>query len=116
VFITPLVDKESRAARVVAEVANESGAWRPGSFVTAAVATGEQPVSIAVPTNAIQTIGAGKAVFVRTADGFEKRAVVTGRSDDRLAEVLTGLKPGETIAVTNTFLLKAELLKSSAED
>ena len=116
VFITPVVDKESRAARVVAEVANESGAWRPGSFVTAAVATGEQPVSVSVPTNAIQTIGAGKAVFVRTAEGFEKRAVVTGRSDDRLAEVLTGLKAGETIAVTNTFLLKAELLKSSAED
>jgi cobalt-zinc-cadmium efflux system membrane fusion protein len=115
-FITPLVDKESRAARVVAEVANESGAWRPGSFVTAAVATGEQAVSIAVPTNAIQTIGAGKAVFVRTTEGFEKRAVVTGRSDDRLAEVLTGLKAGETIAVTNTFLLKAEFLKSSAED
>jgi cobalt-zinc-cadmium efflux system membrane fusion protein len=41
---------------------------------------------------------------------------VTGRSDDRLAEVLTGLKAGETIAVTNTFLLKAEFLKSSAED
>jgi cobalt-zinc-cadmium efflux system membrane fusion protein len=115
-FITPLVDKESRAARVVAEIANESGAWRPGSFVTAAVATGEQAVSIAVPTNAIQTIGAGKAVFVRTTEGFEKRAVVTGRSDDRLAEVLTGLKAGETIAVTNTFLLKAEFLKSSAED
>jgi membrane fusion protein, heavy metal efflux system len=116
VFITPLVDKESRAARVVAEVANESGVWRPGSFVTAAIATGEEPVSVAVPASAIQTIGAGKAVFVRTAEGFEKRAVVTGRSDDRLAEVLTGLKAGETIAITNTFLLKAELLKSSAED
>lgn len=115
-FITPLVDKESRSARVVAEVANESGAWRPGSFVTAAVATGEQPVSVAVPASAVQTIGAAKAVFVRTAEGFEKRAVVTGRSDDRLAEVLTGLKAGETIAVTNTFLLKAEFLKSSAED
>jgi cobalt-zinc-cadmium efflux system membrane fusion protein len=116
VFITPVVDKDSRAARVVAEVANESGAWRPGSFVTAAVATGKQPVSVTVPTNAIQAIGAGKAVFVRTTEGFEKRAVVTGRSDDRLAEVLTGLKAGETIAVTNTFLLKAEFLKSSAED
>jgi cobalt-zinc-cadmium efflux system membrane fusion protein len=116
VFITPLVDKESRSARVVAEVANESGVWRPGSFVTAAVATAEQPVSVAVPTNAIQTIGTGKAVFVRTAEGFERREVATGRSDDRFAEVLTGLKTGETIAVTNTFLLKAELLKSSAED
>jgi cobalt-zinc-cadmium efflux system membrane fusion protein len=116
VLITPLVDKDSRAARVVAEIANESGVWRPGSFVTAAVATAEQPVSVAVPITAIQTIGTEKAVFARTAEGFEKRAVVTGRSDDRLVEVMTGLKAGETIAVTNTFLLKAELLKSSAED
>jgi cobalt-zinc-cadmium efflux system membrane fusion protein len=116
VFITPLVNKDSRAARVVADVANESGVWRPGSFVTAAVATAEQRVSVAVPINAIQTIGTGKAVFVHTAEGLEKRVVVTGRSDDRFAEVLTGLKVGETIAVTNTFLLKAEFLKSSAED
>jgi membrane fusion protein, heavy metal efflux system len=116
VFITPIVDKDSRSARVVAEIANENGAWRPGSFVTAAIATGEQSVSVAVPTNAIQTIGTGKAVFVRTTEGFEKRVVVTGRSNDRLTEVLTGLKAGETIAVTNTFLLKAEFLKSSAED
>jgi len=114
VFISPLVEKDSRSARVVAEVFN--GVWRPGSFVTATIATGEQPVSLAVPTSAIQTIGNEKVVFVRTAGGFEKRAVATGRGDDRSTEVVTGLKSGETIAVTNTFLLKAELLKTSAED
>jgi cobalt-zinc-cadmium efflux system membrane fusion protein len=116
VFISPLVEKDSRSARVVAEVFNGDGIWRPGSFVTATIATGEQPVSLAVPTSAIQTIGNEKVVFVRTAGGFEKRAVATGRGDDRSTEVVTGLKSGETIAVTNTFLLKAELLKTSAED
>jgi cobalt-zinc-cadmium efflux system membrane fusion protein len=116
VFISPLIDKESRSARVVSEVANGDGMWRPGSFVTAAIVIGEQPVPLAVPMGAIQTIGNERIVFVRVADGFEKRAIVPGRSDARLTEVVTGLESGEKIAVTNTFLLKAELLKSSAED
>jgi cobalt-zinc-cadmium efflux system membrane fusion protein len=116
VFISPLLDKETRSARVVAEIANPDGVWRPGSFVTAAVAVEEQAVPLAVPSNAIQTIGGGKVVFVRTPDGFEKRAVVVGRSDDRLTEIATGLKPGEIIAATNTFPLKAEFLKGQTED
>ena len=58
--------------------------------------------------------GAG-IVFVRTDEGFEKREVELGRSDDDGFEVVSGLKPGETIAVANTFLLKAELGKSEAD-
>ncbi len=116
VFISPLLDKESRSARVVAEIANNDGVWRPGSFVTAAIAVEEQPVPLVVPSNAIQTIGGEKVVFVRTPDGFEKRAVAVGRSDERLTEITTGLKPGEIIAATNTFPLKAEFLKAQTED
>jgi len=116
VFISPFIDKDSRSARVVTEVDNSDGIWRPGSFVTAAITIGEQPVALAIPNSAVQTINNEKAVFVRTPEGFEKRSIMIGRSDDRLAEVVAGLVSGEIIAVTNTFLLKAELLKSSAED
>ena len=42
VFISPLLDKDTRSARVVAEIANNDGIWRPGSFVTAAIAVEEQ--------------------------------------------------------------------------
>ncbi len=55
-------------------------------------------------------------MFVRTPDGFEKRPVTLGQSDDRISEVLAGLEVGETVAVTNTFALKAEFMKSLAED
>jgi cobalt-zinc-cadmium efflux system membrane fusion protein len=116
VFISPLVDKESRSTRVVAELDNGNGLWRPGSFVTAGITIGEQPVALGVPTGAIQSINGEKVVFVRTAEGFEKRAIVVGRSDDQLIEVVAGLNAGETIAATNTFLLKAELLKSSIDE
>jgi cobalt-zinc-cadmium efflux system membrane fusion protein len=116
VFISPLLDKETRAARVVAEIANPDRVWRPGSYVTAAIAVEEQPVLVAVPSSAVQTIGGEKVVFVRTTDGFEKRVVVLGRSDDRFTEIATGLQPGEIIAASNTFPLKAELLKGQIED
>jgi membrane fusion protein, heavy metal efflux system len=108
VFISPLLDKDTHSARVVAEIANGDGAWRPGSFVTAAIAVEEQPVPLAIPTSAIQTISGEQIVFVRTAEGFEKRPIVLGRQDSRQAEVVSGLQSGDNVAVVNTFVLKAE--------
>jgi membrane fusion protein, heavy metal efflux system len=60
-------------------------------------------------------MGGEKVAFVRNADGFERRDVKTGKSDDESVEVVSGLEPGEEIAVKNTFLLKAELGKGEAE-
>ena len=111
-----MLDKDSRSARAVAEIANDSGMWRPGSFVSAAIAFAEQPVTLGIPTTAVQNIGAATVVFVQVPGGFQKRQVVLGQSDERMVEVLSGLRPGEVIAVANTFLLKAELLKALAED
>jgi membrane fusion protein, heavy metal efflux system len=116
VFIGPMLDKDSRSARAVAEIANHDGMWRPGSFVTAAIAFAEQPVTLGIPTSAVQNIGTATVVFVQVPEGFQKRQVVLGQSDERMVEVLSGLRPGEVIAVANTFLLKAELLKALAED
>jgi len=78
-FIGPMLDKDTRSARVIAEIDNQDGVWRPGSFVTAAVAVEEQSVPIAVPVAAIQTMDGGPVVFVRTPEGFQKRPVVPGQ-------------------------------------
>jgi cobalt-zinc-cadmium efflux system membrane fusion protein len=116
VFISPLLDKETRSARVVAEIANGEGVWRPGSFVTAAIAVEEHAVPLVIPASALQTIDNEKVVFVRTPEGFERRQVGLGQNDDRFVEVATGLRSGEVIAGTNTFPLKAQLMKALAED
>jgi membrane fusion protein, heavy metal efflux system len=116
VFISPIVERETHSARVVAEIANPDGNWRPGSLVQAEIATGQRSVALAMPASAVQTIGKTRVVFVRTQDGFERRPVTLGDGDDRRFEVLSGVREGETIAVGNTFVLKAELLKSVAED
>jgi cobalt-zinc-cadmium efflux system membrane fusion protein len=116
VFISPMVDRETHSARVVAEIANPDGNWRPGSLVHCTVAIEEHSAPLTVPASAIQTVGRSQVVFVRTTEGFEKRPITLGQGDDRISEVLAGVHAGETIAVTNTFALKAEFLKSLAED
>jgi membrane fusion protein, heavy metal efflux system len=116
VFISPMLDRDTHSARVVAEIANPDGNWRPGSLVTAAVAIGERTAPLTVPTSAVQSIGKAQVVFVRKADGFEKRQVLVGQGDDRLFEILSGVRAGEMIAVSNTFAIKAEFMKSLAEE
>lgn len=115
VFISPIFSAETRSARVFAAIANENLAWRPGSFVSADVVTDKIDVEIRVPRAALQTLEGATVVFVRTDAGFERRKVVIGRQDDNFVEIAFGVDPGESIAVSNTFLLKAELGKSEAE-
>lgn len=116
VFVSPLVDKDTRTARVVAEISNAGRTWRPGSFVTAAIALSERSVPVVAPATAIQKFEGRPVVFVRTKDGFEKREVVLGQKEDLALEIISGLAAGETIATTNTFSLKAELSKPKDED
>jgi cobalt-zinc-cadmium efflux system membrane fusion protein len=114
-FISPLLDKETRTARVVASVDNTARRWRPGAFVTAEIAPDPASTSIVVPMAALQTLERKPVVFVRTTDGFEARPVTLGRQNNRMAEVTSGLKPGERIATANSFILKADLGKAAVE-
>lgn len=115
VFLSPVLDPETRSARAVVEVPNPEGAFRPGGFVTAEVSTEEQRVDVLVLRGAVQQIENESVVFVRTPEGFEKREVVLGRGDQERVEVVFGLDLGERYATANSFILKAELGKSEAE-
>lgn len=115
VFVSPLLNPETRSARVIAAVANPQLAWRPGTFVMAEIEIAQDPVKVMVPRSALQTIGGERVVFVRTLEGFQRRDVKVGRSDDEGFEILSGLAEGDEIATKNTFLLKAELGKTEAK-
>jgi cobalt-zinc-cadmium efflux system membrane fusion protein len=116
IFVSPLLDRETRNARVIASLPNSDHRWKPGTFVTAEVPLGDQPSKVIVPRNALQTVKGAPTLFVRDAAGFEVRQVRTGREDDDDVEIVSGLAPGETIAVANTFTLRAELEKADASE
>lgn len=117
VFVSPAIDPDTGTAKAIIELDNKNGIWRPGAFANAQINTaasgGEAPITLA--QEAVQTIDGSPVVFVRTKDGFEKRAVTTGRSSHDAIEIISGLKPGEIVAVSGTFTLKAELGKAEAE-
>ncbi len=114
-FVSPLLDKDTRSTRVVASVDNPSQVLRPGTFVTAEIPFQKIQADVMVPKTAVQNIDGQSAVFVRTPDGFESRKIVTGREDNRSFEVTSGLSVRDKIATANTFVLKADLGKSAAE-
>jgi len=115
-YIGPLVAEETRTVVTRVVLPNPDGRWRPGLFVTATVAVGDMAVPLLVPKTALQTLDGQPSVFVQTAEGFEPRPVTLGQSNESHVEITAGLQPGEPYAMTQTFLLKAELGKPKDTD
>lgn len=112
VFVNAMITPETRSGHVIARFGNSGFGLHPGSLLNAEVALQRTQVKAKAPRAALQMITGEPAVFVRTQDGFVKRKVETGASDDESVEIVSGVAPGETIAVSNTFVLKAELGKT----
>ena len=115
-YIGPLVSEETRTVVTRVVLPNPDGHWRPGLFVTATVAVGDTAVPLLVPKAALQTLDGQPNVFVQTLEGFEPRPVTLGRSNETHVEITAGLQQGEPYAMTQTFLLKAELGKPKDTD
>jgi len=114
-YVGALLGEQTRTARARVTLTNPKGAWRPGLFVTVSVLGGDQDVPLTVSAEAVQTIDEQPMLFIATPGGFVARPVKVGRSDGRTVEVLGGMKPGDGYAASNTFVLKSELGKASAQ-
>lgn len=112
-YVNAMITRETRSGQVLARFANPDFALRPGSLLEAEISLKQSRVKLKVPRSAVMIIDGKPNVFVRTADGFAKREIELGRGDEGSVEVVSGLKQGEEIAVSNVFLLKAELGKQS---
>lgn len=116
IYVSPIVGEETITAKAVAELDNPQGIWRPGVFVKVNIATEEASLPIVIPNDAIQNSEGRDFAFVVMPEGFEKRFIKVGLCDSENSEVLSGLNAGEQYVANKTFLLKAELGKSSVED
>ncbi|MEI8365005.1 MAG: efflux RND transporter periplasmic adaptor subunit [Parachlamydiaceae bacterium] len=114
-FLSPIVDLDTRTSKAIASITNEHETWLPGTFVQAEFITDFVNTPVTISKDAIQNLDGVDVVFVSEGDGFAVRPVTVGRSDETCCEVVSGLKPGETYASKNTFLLKADLKKEEAE-
>ncbi len=113
-WISAEVDDKTRMVTVRADLPNPDGALRAHMFGRARIILRDSAEALCIPTEAVQTDGCCRLAFVREADDrFVPRKVRLGASANGYAEVLSGLREGETIASAGTFLLKTEILKGS---
>jgi Cu(I)/Ag(I) efflux system membrane fusion protein len=108
-FIYPSVGKESRTARLRIEVANPDGLLRADMAATVEI---EAPIPgrwVAVPDSAVIDSGKRQIVLVERGEGrYEPRPVKLGARVPGYVQVLEGLKPGERVVTSATFLIDAE--------
>ncbi len=108
-FVSPLVDEQSRTARVRVALANWAGALKPGMYGTLYFDTRVAGDVLSVPAEAVVMTGERNLVFVLGSTGaLEPRDVRLGaRAGERL-QVLAGLREGERIVASANFLVDAE--------
>ena len=107
-FIHPTVDEKTRTLTARAEVVNTDGALRPGMYATALIRPAAAK-ALTVPTEAVLPTGTQNLVFVNRGDGqFIPRAVDVGVHGDSLLEIVQGLKPGDEVIASATYLLDSE--------
>lgn len=115
VYVAPFgsAANQTLSARVLLD--NSERRWSPGLNVTAEVTLAETTVPLAISSSAVQNLEGRDVVFAQHDEGFEPRPVKLGRSDGDKTEVLEGLAAGDRYVAANSFILKAELGKGSAE-
>ena len=113
-YLDSIIDEKNRTVTGRVVIPNPKGHWRPGTFVTLKLVLEERTVPLAVPTKAIQTIRDWSVVFVKYGNFFEARPLELGANDGHWVEVLRGLTKGELYVAQNSFVVKAEIEKSSA--
>lgn len=99
VRLSPAIQEQNRSLNIEAEVPNERGALRPGSFAKAEIITAAEQPAVFVPASAIVTfVGIEKVLLVREGKSVERRVQTGRRLGDRV-EILDGLKAGEAVIV-----------------
>lgn len=114
-YVGSLIGEQTRTAKARVSLANPNMAWRPGLFVNVEVVSGQTEAPVAVAAEAVQTIENKPTIFLSVAGGFVAQEVSLGRSDGRVVEVTKGVQAGASYASTNSFILKSDLGKASAE-
>ena len=111
------VEDDSRTLEVRIEASNADGRLKPGMFADVEIVTTVQENVLLISDIALQTNGEEQIAFVVLDEGkFEKRTVKTGMEQHGRVQVLEGIKEGERVVTTGSFILKSELLKAALAD
>jgi len=107
-YIYPFLDPKTRTIKARVEMANPGMKLKPDMFVNAII---KVPLgsAIVVPVTALIDTGKRQVVWVEMSPGmFEPRDVQVGQKTDEKVQILSGIKPGDKVAVSGSYLIDSE--------
>lgn len=113
-YVGPAVDADTRTGFLRVVIANQDRQWKPGEFATVKVLQQEQAIAVAVRPAALQSFRDWTVVFLNEGEQYEVQPVGIGKRTEEWVEVLSGLQPGQRYVTGNSYLIKADILKSGA--
>jgi len=110
-FVNPVIDPNTRAATIRAEVSNTTGKLKPEMFVTGELATYQKTSALTVPKSAVLWTGQRSVVYVKIPDtdipSFEYREIEIADATASGYAVVSGLAYGEEVVTNGAFVIDA---------
>ena len=98
--LSPAIGAQNRMLLVEAEVRNDNGHLRPGSFARAEIISDPETTTTAVPANTIVSFaGVDKVILVQDGKAVEKQ-INTGRRSGDWVEVSSGVNVGDLLVIS----------------
>ena len=106
--LSPAIAESNRTLMIEAEVPNDQGMLRPGSFAKADIVVESGQRVVTVPLNAIVTFAGIEKVLTVAKDTAVEKRVRTGRRIDDRVEITEGITAGEQVIVQPGNLVAGE--------
>jgi RND family efflux transporter MFP subunit len=103
--VSPLVDDESRTARVTIAIPNPDGVVKSGMFANVEIVTEEIVDALVVPRDAVLARDQRELIFRIENNTAKWHYVSTGRKNRDYVQILDGISAGDTIAVGGHYTL-----------
>ncbi|MEO8797107.1 MAG: efflux RND transporter periplasmic adaptor subunit, partial [Polyangiaceae bacterium] len=107
-YVYPYIDDKTRTGRARIELANKGLDLRPGMLANVTLSK-DMGMQVQVPASAIVYTGPRRLVFVDLGSGqLRPQEVTIGASSSGMVQALSGLRPGDVVVTSGTFLIAAE--------
>lgn len=115
---TPSLEPQSRTATVVLQPQGTPAGLTQGQAVRVRIIPqgGAAGAAIVLPEEAVQQVEGRDSVFVQAQGGFQAVPVTVARRAAGRAEIVEGLRPGQTVVTRGAFILKSQLEASEVEE
>jgi len=108
-YIDPFMDPKTRTLKVRMEFDNPDWELKPDMYANVRLKSAISKSTLAVPREAVIHSGEKEIVVVKTPKGqFESRTVKLGPEGEGYYQVFSGLKAGEKVVTSSSFLIDSE--------